>query len=488
MVSVGEIQQGLMQVAEELTGAQKLVESRLNGLMVLPHSHVQLTCEFLGEKGLDEYAELRTSIDLSSLYKPLQIQPIPIEECPLSITSFKEFAADNLGTFPPRRFYVILLHDIVGMAQVVEAREALQHFAINGFVNTTNAVALKFLHLFEARTSAPFEHVATLEFRTNSSPAAMRVALSETIAPYVQANSLTYSTESGKTRAAAQQARTQRLQACSDIKTKREEEDFLHYTTLALVDRPGNPVHVGKIKDYIEQRPEQAGARLQKVQEYFYFDYGVQTFLGAFLHHPTSGVEQNSTQSEQHFRRALALMPDNLSALSGLGILLVELKRFQEAKEPLEIAVALQDNRAAVHAALAAVHEHAGERRVAEAHFKRARTLEPDNEMIQYHYGAFLFQEKRYEDVRQQLRGFSEELSAAPKEVIAAVKNLKHESELFLKSQATGLAMVARTKREQKKKTEALDLVHKALIKDPNCKLAKEELAQLQPESSCIIA
>lgn len=94
----------------------------------------------------------------------------------------------------------------------------------------------------------------------------------------------------------------------------------------------------------------------------------------------------------------------SLQSYIDLGIGYIRNGQYQRAKDNLNKALALDSRSAQAHDAFGLLFQFEGELELAERHFKRAVSIQPDLSRARNNYGAFLFEQKRYDEAIKQLK------------------------------------------------------------------------------------
>jgi Flp pilus assembly protein TadD len=115
-------------------------------------------------------------------------------------------------------------------------------------------------------------------------------------------------------------------------------------------------------------------------------------------------------EAERDWQVALADMPDNAIALSNLGMANLENKRYGEAANYLQQAIALRPRFAAPHIHLAGVYAAKGDQIRAETEFCRAVEIYPLSTQARNALGKFYFDAGRLADAEVQYRASVESL------------------------------------------------------------------------------
>ncbi len=124
-------------------------------------------------------------------------------------------------------------------------------------------------------------------------------------------------------------------------------------------------------------------------------------------------LEWNShrkAEAERDWQMALADMPDNAVALSNLGLANLENKRYNEATNYLQQAIALRPRFAAPHIHLAGIYAAKGDHIRAEAEFRRAVEIYPLSTEARNALGKFYFDTGKLTDAEVQYRASVESL------------------------------------------------------------------------------
>jgi tetratricopeptide (TPR) repeat protein len=100
---------------------------------------------------------------------------------------------------------------------------------------------------------------------------------------------------------------------------------------------------------------------------------------------------ERKADAERDWRLALADKPDNVVALSNLGLAMVEKKRYEDAETYLQQAIALRPNYAAPHIHLARVYAAKGDNVRTEAELRRAVEIYPMSTQARNALGKFYF-------------------------------------------------------------------------------------------------
>jgi tetratricopeptide (TPR) repeat protein len=101
---------------------------------------------------------------------------------------------------------------------------------------------------------------------------------------------------------------------------------------------------------------------------------------------------ERKADAERDWRLALADKPDNVVALSNLGLAMVEKKRYEDAETYLQQAIALRPNYAAPHIHLARVYAAKGDNVRTEAELRRAVEIYPMSTQARNALGKFYFE------------------------------------------------------------------------------------------------
>jgi protein O-mannosyl-transferase len=109
-------------------------------------------------------------------------------------------------------------------------------------------------------------------------------------------------------------------------------------------------------------------------------------------------------EAERDWRLALADKPDNVVALSNLGMAMVERKRYEDAETYLQQAIALRPHFAAPHIHLARVYAAEGDNARAEAELRRAVEIYPLSTQARNALGKFYFDAGNLVDAEVQYR------------------------------------------------------------------------------------
>lgn len=123
----------------------------------------------------------------------------------------------------------------------------------------------------------------------------------------------------------------------------------------------------------------------------------------------SSGSEVSATRHEKK-RNKKEEAAENYVQL-GLGYLRKGDR--QRSRANLLKALEKDDESAAAHNGLALLSQLEGENILAEEHFKKAISFEPELTRVRNNYGVFLFSQKRYEDAEKQFLIASEDISYA---------------------------------------------------------------------------
>lgn len=115
-------------------------------------------------------------------------------------------------------------------------------------------------------------------------------------------------------------------------------------------------------------------------------------------------------EAERQWRLALADQPDNVVALSDLGLAMVEKKRYGEAKLYLAKAIELRPRYALPHVHLARVYLAEGQLVAAEAEFRKAVAIYPMSTLARNALGKFYFDQGRLADAEAQYRASNDSL------------------------------------------------------------------------------
>lgn len=93
----------------------------------------------------------------------------------------------------------------------------------------------------------------------------------------------------------------------------------------------------------------------------------------------------------------------SLQSYIDLGLGYIRNGEYQRAKNNLNKALAINSRSALAHDAFGLLFQFEGELALAERHFKRAVSIQPDFSRARNNYGAFLFEQKRYDEAIKQL-------------------------------------------------------------------------------------
>jgi len=92
-----------------------------------------------------------------------------------------------------------------------------------------------------------------------------------------------------------------------------------------------------------------------------------------------------------------------VDALLGLGVGYIRNQEYARAKENLTKALSIDPGSASAHNLFGLLFQLEGEPDLADSYFRRAIRLDPKLSMARNNYGAFLFEQGRYEDAIEQL-------------------------------------------------------------------------------------
>jgi tetratricopeptide (TPR) repeat protein len=125
-------------------------------------------------------------------------------------------------------------------------------------------------------------------------------------------------------------------------------------------------------------------------------DYGESFFLKGL-----EAYNQNDfDNAEIFFRQSIASRPERFEAYNNLGAILLQKKKYEDAKDILEKAVAIQPGYPNTRSNLAGAYWFLGRRADAISEAQRAFRLDSHNVRYCTNLASFLFEEKRYSDAK----------------------------------------------------------------------------------------
>jgi tetratricopeptide (TPR) repeat protein len=151
---------------------------------------------------------------------------------------------------------------------------------------------------------------------------------------------------------------------------QREYEEMIGKTP----DAPGLHFLLGRL---LLSRPEPDAASLQRAKEEFQKELKIDP-RNAGAEYVLGEMARQQSQLEDavsHFSQATKLDPSFGDAFMGWGFCLVTLKRYQEAVEPLRVAVRLEQGNPSAHYNLAVALSRSGQKEEAEKEFAVHRQL-----------------------------------------------------------------------------------------------------------------
>jgi tetratricopeptide (TPR) repeat protein len=142
--------------------------------------------------------------------------------------------------------------------------------------------------------------------------------------------------------------------------------------------------------------PEIAVAAAEAEKEKINYDAAQNLFM--------KGLEaysrNNMTEAESLFRQSIALKPERFEAYNNLGAMLIQQKKYEDAKDVLEKAVGIQPAYANARSNLAGAYWFLDRRQEAISEAQRAFRLDSHNVRYGTNLASFLYEEKRYSDAQ----------------------------------------------------------------------------------------
>jgi tetratricopeptide (TPR) repeat protein len=121
--------------------------------------------------------------------------------------------------------------------------------------------------------------------------------------------------------------------------------------------------------------------------------------------------QHHEAEAELQWRLALADKPDNVVALSNLGLAMLEKKQYAAAAPFLQKAIELRPRYAAPHIHLARVYAAQGNAAAAEAEFRRAVEIYPLSTQARNALGKFCLEQGRLAEAEEQYRASAASVS-----------------------------------------------------------------------------
>ncbi|MFB3851616.1 MAG: tetratricopeptide repeat protein [Acidobacteriota bacterium] len=125
-------------------------------------------------------------------------------------------------------------------------------------------------------------------------------------------------------------------------------------------------------------------------------DLGEELFLKGLTAYSSNDLKS----AENYFRQSITLRPNRFEAYNNLGAVLLEQKRYEEARTVLEQAVAIQPYYANSRANLAGAYWFLGLKDKAVKEAERAFKLDAGNVKYSLNLASFLFELQRYNDAK----------------------------------------------------------------------------------------
>lgn len=135
-------------------------------------------------------------------------------------------------------------------------------------------------------------------------------------------------------------------------------------------------------------------------KESYKTDLGEELFLKGLTAYNSNDLKS----AETYFRQSIAIRPSRFEAYNNLGAILLEQKRYEEAKEVLEKAISIQPSYSNSRANLAGAYWFLGMKEEAVKEAKRAFRLDASNIDYSTTLASFLYELERYDEAKTYIK------------------------------------------------------------------------------------
>lgn len=164
----------------------------------------------------------------------------------------------------------------------------------------------------------------------------------------------------------------------------------------AFADFSGNLPEKTAPKEIKSEKSEETSSAVSDEKKEKTKDLGEELFLKGLTAYSSNDLKS----AENYFRQSITLRPNRFEAYNNLGAVLLEQKRYEEARTVLEQAVSIQPYYANSRANLAGAYWFLGLKEEALREAERAFKLDAGNVKYSLNLSSFLFELQRYNDAK----------------------------------------------------------------------------------------
>lgn len=168
------------------------------------------------------------------------------------------------------------------------------------------------------------------------------------------------------------------------------------FSEIAFVDFLGKPDEKIARDEITLEKNEKTSSTVNKEDKQKTIDLGEELFLKGLTAYSSNDLKS----AENYFRQSITLRPNRFEAYNNLGAVLLEQKRYEEARNVLEQAVSIQPFYANSRANLAGAYWFLGLKEEAIKEAERAFKLDAGNVKYSLNLSSFLFELQRYDDAK----------------------------------------------------------------------------------------